>query len=368
MRPVFDAADFNTQLQRTLAKEPYGMARRDECLAIAHDIGVGDTDRWYRVFALFADRLRAAADSAVDAADPAQRRERYLRACEYYRNAFYFRRGELDDPDLQAAFAAHRLCFQHAADLFDRPVESASVPLDGIELQGYFGGPAADAEVRRPTLVVVGDDDATAEEGYPVVASGIQRGYNVFAFDGPGQGGPLIRDRMRMRPDWETVLPAVLDVVSSRSDVDSSRIAVLGQGVGSVLAGRAAALEGRVCALVLSSAHYDLRAELMAQLPSDPAVLAEPLWQRYLLPRFVAYGVADLEEYLQRLGEYTLQGYAEQIDCATLVRTGEGLETSAQRLWQELRERELLELDLDGRAGLPAFFTRMYDWLDTALG
>ena len=36
----------------------------------------------------------------------------------------------------------------------------------------------------------------------------LERGYNVLIFDGPGQGGALVVQKLPMRPDWENVVTA----------------------------------------------------------------------------------------------------------------------------------------------------------------
>jgi alpha-beta hydrolase superfamily lysophospholipase len=75
-------------------------------------------------------------------------------------------------------------------------------------------------------VLAPGGYDSTAEELYPTVAAGVSRGYAVLAFDGPGQGGTLYEQRVAMRPDWEAVIPPVVDVIAKRSEIDPERIAL----------------------------------------------------------------------------------------------------------------------------------------------
>ena len=62
MKLVFDDPDFDGQLQRTVAKDSFGMANAGECLAIAAKIFDGDASSWYPAFAGAAESLRANAD------------------------------------------------------------------------------------------------------------------------------------------------------------------------------------------------------------------------------------------------------------------------------------------------------------------
>jgi dienelactone hydrolase len=70
----------------------------------------------------------------------------------------------------------------------------------------------------------------------------IERGYNVLTFDGPGQYGPIHRERMPFRTDWEPVVTPIVDFALSLPGVDPERIVLMGVSMGGVLAPRAAAL------------------------------------------------------------------------------------------------------------------------------
>ncbi len=111
-------------------------------------------------------------------------------------------------------------------------------------------------------------DDGTAEELYFANgAAALARGYNVLAFDGPGQGTSLIQRGLTMRADWESVITPVLDFVLSRADVDGDRVALIGLSLGAYLAPRAASEEHRLAACVCDCSAYDLFAAFLARLP-----------------------------------------------------------------------------------------------------
>lgn len=67
------------------------------------------------------------------------------------------------------------------------------------------------------TVILTGRYDGTAEELYfHNGAAALARGYNVSAFDGPGQGAAPIQRGLVMRPDWENVVVPVLDYALTR--------------------------------------------------------------------------------------------------------------------------------------------------------
>lgn len=97
----------------------------------------------------------------------------------------------------------------------------------------------------------------------------IERGYNVLTFDGPGQYGPIHRERMPFRTDWEAVVTPIVDFALSLPGVDPERIVLMGVSMGGVLAPRAAAFEKRITALVADGGIYDCGAPQIAAVPPD---------------------------------------------------------------------------------------------------
>src|SRR6266704_2137549 len=81
----------------------------------------------------------------------------------------------------------------------------------------------------RPTIIYNSGYDSTREESYFVIAAAaLRRGYNVLAFDGPGQGAALRQQKLVMRPDWEAVITPVVDYALTRSEIAADKIVVLG--------------------------------------------------------------------------------------------------------------------------------------------
>jgi hypothetical protein len=96
MRLFFEDQGFDGQLQRSVGKADSGMANVGECLTIAAQITQGDRDSWYRAWVAFGSQLVEQADAACDAGHRVNARSAYLRAAEYFRQAFFFHRDDLD--------------------------------------------------------------------------------------------------------------------------------------------------------------------------------------------------------------------------------------------------------------------------------
>jgi len=96
----------------------------------------------------------------------------------------------------------------------------------------------------KSTIVVFGGFDSYIEEWFPALLFLRDAGFDVVAFDGPGQGAALEDAHLPMRPDWDRPVAAVLDAF----DLDD--VTLLGISLGGCLAVRAAAKEPRVSRVI----------------------------------------------------------------------------------------------------------------------
>jgi len=232
-----------------------------------------------------------------------------------------------------------------------------------------------------------GGFDSILEENYFAIAVGaLRRGYNVLAFDGPGQGTPLRQEGLYFRSDWEAVVTPAVDLALTLSEVDNDKIALIGMSMGGYLAGRAAAFEHRIAACVLYDGVYDLHepfAAVAAQATSTPggldAVIARNTGARWVVRNGKwTFGVPTFDEVVEATKAYTIAGIADRITCPTLVLDAENDQFFAgqpQRVFDELTcEKKLILFREDEGAGehcqegaLFLFHQRTFDWLDTVL-
>lgn len=64
-----------------------------------------------------------------------------------------------------------------------------------------------------PAVLHIGGYDGTAEENFASAGAALDRGWAFVSLDGPGAGIPLYERREPMRPDWEHVVPGMVDIV-----------------------------------------------------------------------------------------------------------------------------------------------------------
>jgi hypothetical protein len=386
MKLYFDDVAFDGQLQRSVGKADAGMANVGECLAIAEGITPGDRDSWYRAWSGFASRLRDQGDAAAAAGHRVSARGAYVRAAEYFRQAFFFHREDLDGDELRSAYTSSVGAFRSALDDLGHPARVLAEPLSG-----YLFTPAG-ADGPLPTLLHINGYDGTAEELYASVYPAIERGYAFAAVDGPGQGGTLYEGRVPMRPDWENVVPGMVDAVAAYPEVDPGRIVLVGRSFGGLIAPRGASGEPRLAAMIVDPGQYDIGTAMAARLGPlaervhDPAADAEfetlrerPGMTAFLAPRMTTHGVSTVREYFAEMLRYSNVDTAAAITCPSfvtdnetdLVSMGQGQvlfdHLTCPKTFRRFTKAEGAEGHCEGMAPI-VFWDAAFDWLDALLG
>jgi pimeloyl-ACP methyl ester carboxylesterase len=319
-----------------------GGAEFGEVLATAAAITGGDTESWHDRWLATADRVAAVADEARSRGHEVTARDAALRASNYYRSAEFFLHDHPDDPRILHAYRRGVEQYTAYADSVGAAVLArVSIPWDGaVDLPGWFH--ASPLPGPRPVVVMHSGFDGGAEECHFFGArAGVERGYHVLAFDGPGQPGTRQEHGVVFRPDWENVIAPVIDWLVARDDVDPDRIALWGISLGGQLAFRAAAFEPRLAAVIADDGVYDFgdlpagmlgltRQQLEAEARAESAprldahidrAMAENQEIHWALThgRYVMGG-DTYRETVARMLDYNLRdGVAAKITCPALV-------------------------------------------------
>jgi alpha-beta hydrolase superfamily lysophospholipase len=387
----------DAQILRAVGAAMYGGADVGECLATAGRIHGTDLDSWHREWQATAEAVAGLAESEAAAGRRESARGAYLRASSYFRTAGVMLMGIPLDPRLVESNARQSEMFRRAAKLSPTPYEAVAIPYEGTTLPGYFVR-ARDDGSPRATVILTGGYDGTAEELYFWNgAAALARGYNVLAFDGPGQGAALLQQGLVMRPDWENVVTPVIDYALGRSDVDPRRIALIGLSLGAHLAPRAASAEHRLAACIADCGAFDLHAAFLERMPGPLAsgLEAGRPWARSVARRvlgtlvnkptagwalrrgLLVHGVDEPLALLDGMRAYTLAGRAEQITCPTWVCNAEGddIGASAPRLVDALTcDKRFVRFTAAEGAGdhceagaRSLYHARSFGWLDALL-
>lgn len=378
---------------------PYGGSDFGEIRAVATAIGDGDDSVYYEAWTAAAGRLQAEAEAVLAKGHVSSARELYLRASAFYATSFHPLYGAPADPRLLAAFRKQIAAFDQGLALGPHPVRPQRIPFGDAALPAYLV-PAAGHETEvRPLIIFNNGYDATVTDMYfasAVAAS--RRDYHSLLFDGPGQGAMLYEHQVPLRPDWETVMTAVVDFAIAQPLVDPARIALSGCSLGGHLAPRAASAERRIAALVADPGTWSIadgfRAAIrrMFGLPPeavrdlgalDQAIIdradatirkdRELNW-KVVQRGFWVHGVGNLRDYLASTELFTMEGRAELIQCPTLITQAENdvLAAGAGAFFDALRcPKTLLRFTADEGAdghcemqNRSLLNRRALDWLD----
>ena len=245
-------------------------------IAAAHR-GGSSYQAFYGAFRSLGQQVSGYGRDALASRNPAAGRGAFFRSASYLAASLYVAIGTGQPRRQAAAYRAMDRNWALAAGLLEPAAEQVRIPAGRTSLPGWLlrcRAAAGQPAVRRPTVIFTGGAD-TQHIGLYVygAAEAVALGYNALLVEGPGQGSLLYLRGMGLRPDWETVITPAVDYLQGRRDVDPRRIALVGCGLGGVLAARAAAREPRLAALVLDPGVTDARASL--RLPAPLVELAE---------------------------------------------------------------------------------------------
>ncbi|MFD0045838.1 alpha/beta hydrolase family protein [Pseudarthrobacter scleromae] len=218
-------AFINYQLNRAHA---LGFVDRDELLSAATQ--VRGMDDCAAVFETLSNRA-AAEDRHRQAAGYARIAEFFTPPRSVEKTARYRRYLQLFDTAFGAGLTRHNI-----------PYGGASLPAYSLPASGPRNG---------GTVLLHGGFDSLIEEFFPICQRIAAAGFQVIAFEGPGQGGARTLNGLTFEHDWEKPVGAVLD--HFRLDQAS----LVGISMGGYWALRAAGREPRIHRVVAWPPVYD---------------------------------------------------------------------------------------------------------------
>ena len=192
---------------------------------------------WQREFSTLAQK--ALAKAQIDGQN--LRAAYYLRAAGFFLVAGHPQRTPMRDKFLQLT------CDHYGV----KPVDHHRVPYSDGAVQGFLPVYRFTPAHPKGTVVFCGGFDSYLEELFFGFFWLRDAGYEVVAFEGPGQGGALIDSGLPMTHEWEKPVAAVLDRFGL------SDVSLIGLSMGGYFAIRAAAFEPRVQRVIAYDVFFD---------------------------------------------------------------------------------------------------------------
>ena len=165
--------------------------------------------------------------------------------------AFYYRAAEFyvfqEDPEKEILYDKfielfYKVFEGDGIERFTVPYEDAALPVLKISASG---------EAAKGTIVMLGGFDSYIEEFYSWMRFFSDNGYDVIAFEGPGQGGARKKYGLTLDYKWEKPAKTILDYFN----LDD--VTWLGISMGGYFCFRAAAFEPRIKRVIASGIAYD---------------------------------------------------------------------------------------------------------------
>ncbi|ENY8961809.1 alpha/beta fold hydrolase [Clostridioides difficile] len=170
-------------------------------------------------------------------AQEAEQDGRTENAIAYYRMSEFFMYD--GDPDKISVYKkATTLFYNYYSEYFSNgTVQIFHVPYENITLPVMYA--KAQGEVKDVILLHGGNDSYFEEFFFPMLYLASQ-GFDIYLFEGPGQGGVMRLQGKRFTYQWERPVKTILDYFHLEN------ITIVGASLGGFLAPRAAAFEKRI--------------------------------------------------------------------------------------------------------------------------
>jgi pimeloyl-ACP methyl ester carboxylesterase len=196
-----------------------------------------------------AKRIRSFLDwksEMIAQAEKALAENRIINATFYYRAAEFFTHPS--DPDKELLYKKFKFLFYNKAfkntdmQRFRVPYFSSFLP--ALKIKSKY-------KSTKGSILIHGGFDSYMEEFYSFADYFSDLGWDVFMFEGPGQGAALTEYGLPLTHEWEKPVKAVLDYFNLED------VTLLGISMGGWLCFRAAAYEPRIKRVIASSIAYD---------------------------------------------------------------------------------------------------------------
>ena len=180
----------------------------------------------------------------VKLAEWAEQENMLLQAAIYYRAAEIYLLEEVPEKD----HLYQKFCDLFYQAIVNDEIERLKVPYNGAFLPVIKVLPSGK---KKRTILLHGGFDSFIEEFYSMIRYFADHGYEVIAFEGPGQGAARRDYGLAFDIEWEKPVNAILDFFNL-TDVD-----LIGMSMGGWLCLRAAAFEPRITRVIASGHAID---------------------------------------------------------------------------------------------------------------
>ncbi|MFU0564264.1 alpha/beta hydrolase [Gardnerella pickettii] len=265
--------------------------------------------------------------------DHALSKNRIPQAIAYYQMSEFF---DGNPGNKEYYIKATGLFYEYYHSYFDeRRVQKIQVPYEDVMLPIMV---AKTQKQCKGTILLHGGNDSCFEEMFLPMLYLSEHGYDVYLFEGPGQGNVLRVQGKHFTYAWERPVKAILDFFHLND------VIIIGVSLGAMLALRAAALDKRITRAVSWSVFPDFLDVVLDQIPKKVAGIVrfmlkhnlrivlspilcmmklirknDPLFQWGVNHGMYAYGADSIYDYLKKVSKYQIMDVASMIEQDVLI-------------------------------------------------
>lgn len=291
----------------------------DQANAAVREVAKQGPDRgtaaFFESWGALGDRLFELGQSSEAAGNGLSAAEKYLRAAAYYMTA---ERMQARD------YAPRKAMYRKMLDTTKQGIEQAGLPWEWVEIP-YEGSSfpgifiPGEGEGPRPTMVFCNGLDSVKEMiALSIRDSFSRRGISVLAIDQPGVGEALRLNGLAAIPDSERWAGAAVDILERRSDVDRTRIGMMGWSLGGYYAPRAAIYEKRFKLCVAWGANHNWGELQSRRLKNEGENPVPHYWDHVMW----VWGQTNMESFMALMPKVTLHGHMQEMRVPFLITHG----------------------------------------------
>ena len=286
---------------------------------------VGNDDAWFREWAKEARDVEDRGRAHISEGRISTGASYLKRAAAYYHVGERFLQPKTDEG--LAAYMRGVECLRDASKLIKRPhIEYVEIPYEGTTIPGMLVH-AENTENRQgpvPAMIFFDGLDVTKEIQYfKGIPDLVARGISCLIVDGPGNGEAIRFRNLYLHHETERYATPAYEFLAARSEIDASRIGVMAISLGGYYAPRAAAFEKRFACCIAWGAQWDYRQTWIDRFerlsrsvtPSLSVAANHLLW---------IVNAKTVDEALDLLRPFNLDGVVQRIECPFLLVHGEG--------------------------------------------
>ncbi len=222
--------------------------------------------------------------------------------------------------------AGRRETYARALDAFARATrlghisrERVDIPLDTGTMPALYT--RAPGPGPHPVVVYCNGLDSCKELLYwsRLPEELAKRGISTLCVDQPGSGEALRLQDLPVDPHSENWASKAVDWLERQGDVDAGRIGMTGISLGGHFAPRAVAYESRFASGAVWGANHNWAEVQQKRLRREGENPVPHYWQHVMW----AFGASDMDDFLAKSNDMTLNGVMERITVPFLVTHGE---------------------------------------------